>query len=342
MPGRLETFTIDSAVLADNPLGDPARRQVPVWLPPSYDRDPVRRFPVVYWLAGFTGTGASLFQGSPWQPALGERLDRLTAAGRMGEIIVVAPDCFTRFGGSQYLDSPATGCYETHVCAELIPAIDARFRTMPSREARAVGGKSSGGFGALVLAMRHPDLFAAVASHAGDAYFELSISQDIPKAFRALRRHGGIDGFLRHFDAAPIKRSEDIGTIMMLAVSAAYAPDPDASHGFALPFDQETGEVVADVWRRFKAWDPVELIASHADALRRMRLVFLDAGARDEWALDIGARVMAARMRALGVAVEHEEFDDGHMNTAYRYEVSLPKLANAVGAPAPRGAPGSP
>ncbi|HEY4184998.1 MAG TPA: alpha/beta hydrolase-fold protein [Polyangia bacterium] len=332
MPGRIETLTLDSAALADNPLGDPARRQVPVWLPPSYDREPTRRFPVVYWLAGFTSTGASLFQGSPWQPTLGERLERLIASKTMGELIVVAPDCFTRFGGSQYLDSPASGRYETHLCGELLPAIDARFRTRATREARAIGGKSSGGFGALVLAMRHPELFAAVASHAGDAYFELSILPDIAKTFRVLRRHGGIDGFLRHFDAAPVKRSEDIGAMMMLAVSAAYAPDATRPHGFALPFDEQTGELDDEVWQRFKDWDPAEMIASHAEALGQMRLVYLDAGTRDEWAMDIGARVMAARMRALGVSVEHEEFDDGHTNTAYRYEVSLPKLAAVLGA----------
>ena len=330
--GRLEILTIDSGALAANRLRDPARRDVPVWLPPSYDRQPARRFPVIYWLAGFTGTGAGLFQGTPWQPSLGQRLDRLMAAGRMGEVIVVAPDCFTRFGGSQYVDSPATGLYETHLCAELIPAVDARFRTVVARDARCIGGKSSGGFGALVLAMRHPELFAAVASHAGDAYFDLSIAQDIPKAYRNLRRHGGVDNFLRHFDAAASKKSEDITTIMMLAVAAAYAPEPNAPHGFALPFDLETGELVDSVWRRFKSWDPVEMIASHAEALRRMRLVYLDAGTRDEWGLDIGARVMAARMRAHGVVVEHEEFEDGHMNTAYRYEVSLPKMATALGA----------
>ncbi|HEX2656943.1 MAG TPA: alpha/beta hydrolase-fold protein [Polyangia bacterium] len=330
--GRLEMLTIDSAALATNPLGDPARRTVPVWLPPSYDRAPTRRYPVIYWLAGFTGTGAGLFQGTPWQPSLGDRLSRLTASGQMGEVIVVAPDCFTRFGGSQYLDSSATGLYETHLCHELIAAVDARFRTVADRNARGIGGKSSGGFGALVLAMRHPDLFAAVASHAGDAYFELSMLPDIAKAFRVLRKHGGIEPFLRHFDGAPTKRSEDIATIMMLAVSAAYAPDPAAPHGFALPFDPQTGELVAAVWKRFKAWDPVELIATHAEALRAMRLVFVDAGTRDEYALDLGARVLVARMRAHGITVEHQEFDDGHMNTAYRYEVSLPKVAAALGA----------
>jgi S-formylglutathione hydrolase FrmB len=329
--GRIETLVVDSTALAGNPLGDPAQRSVPVWLPPSYDREPGRRYPTIFWLAGFASTGVSLFQGGPWQPSLGDRLERLIAAGRMGEVILVAPDCFTRFGGSQYLDSDASGRYETHLCGEVIAAVDARFRTVAAREARAIAGKSSGGFGALVLGMRHPDLFGAIASHAGDGYFELSIAQDIPKVFRTLRRHGGVTGFLRHFDAAPTKGSEEIATIMMLAMSAAYAPDPRASHGFALPFDVETGEIIPEVWRRFKAWDPVDMITGHAEALRTMKLVYLDAGTRDEWALDVAARVMAARMRALGVAVEYEEFEGGHRGTGYRYEVSLPRLAAALG-----------
>jgi enterochelin esterase family protein len=285
---------------------------------------------VIYWLAGFTGTGATLFQGGQWQPSLAERLDRLVAAGEMDEVIVVAPDCFTRLGGSQYIDSPATGRYETHLCRELIPEIDGRFRTAGTRAGRGIGGKSSGGFGALVLAMRHPDLFAAVASHAGDAYFELSVLKDIPQVFRTLRRHGGVDGFLRHFDAAPVKRSEDITAMTMLACAAAYAPDGERPGSLALPFDLETGEIVAEVWRRFKVWDPVEMVAAHAEALRSLLYVYVDAGTRDEHALDLGARVLVSRMRALGIAVVHEEFDDGHMGTAYRYEVSLPRMARVL------------
>ena len=332
MTGRIETLVVDSAVLARNPLGDPSRRSVPVWLPPSYDGAPGRRFPVVYWLAGFTSTGASLFQGAPWQPGLGERLDRLVGSGAMREAIVVAPDCFTRFGGSQYLDSPATGMYETHLCAELIPAVDQRFRTIAARGGRGIGGKSSGGFGALVLAMRHPELFAAVASHAGDGYFELSVLRDVPMVFRCLRRAGGVDGFLDRFDLAVTKGSEDIATMMMLAMSAAYAPDATLPHGLALPFDVETGELVEATWRRFKAWDPVEMVgqASYARALRDLRLVYLDAGTRDEWGLDLAARLLAARMRGLGIEVDHREFDDGHRNTAYRYDVSLPLVAGAL------------
>jgi enterochelin esterase family protein len=332
MPGTVVVETVEGRALAANTLGDSPVRKVAVWLPPSYATSAARRYPVIYWLAGYAGTGEALFQGNPWQPGLGDRLDRLVAQGAMGEVIVVAPDGFTRWGGSQYLDSPVSGGYERHVCRELVPEIDKRFRTAPEREARAIGGKSSGGFGALVLAMRHPELFAAVASHAGDMYFELSILPDIPVAVRTLRRHGGVAGFLQHFDHALAKRSDDFTTIMMLALAAAYSPDADKPHGVALPFDLGTGELDHAVWRRWKAWDPIELAAKHADALRAMKLVYLDAGTRDEHALDLGARILAARLAAMGVAFRHEEFDDGHRNTAYRYDVSLPLLASAIGA----------
>jgi enterochelin esterase family protein len=330
--GTLRIETIDSDVLRDNPLRDPARRRVAIWLPPSYAGSPERRYPVIYWLAGYTGTGEMMFQSTPWQPGLGERLDRLVGQGSMGEAIVVAPDGFTRLGGSQYLDSPSSGAYETHLTTEVVPAIDRRFRTLATRAARGIGGKSSGGFGALVLAMRHPALFSAVACHSGDAYFELSVLPDVAKTVRTLRKHGGVDGFLRYFEATEAKRPDDITTIMLLALGACYSPDPAQPRGIALPFDLETGEIDWAVWRRWKAWDPVEMVAAHADALRALTLLFIDAGSRDEWGLDLGARILARRLSALGVVFEHQEFDDGHRGINYRYDVSLPRIAAALGA----------
>lgn len=344
--GTTIIMTVESEALRGNAFGDPTLRRVAAWLPPSYLRQPERRFPVIYWLAGYASTGEMVFSGSPWAPALGERLARLVAERRMGEAIVIAPDGFTRWGGSQYVDSPVNGAYETHLVAEVIPAVDERLRTQAGREARGVAGRSSGGYGALVLAMRHPELFAAVAAHAADSYFELSVLPDVPVAARTLRRHGGIDGFLAHFEAAEVKRPNDFTTIMMLALAAAYSPAAPGAAGASaaarveLPFDVETGEIVEAVWRRWKACDPVEMVAApaHAEALRRLKLLYLDAGTRDEHALDLGTRVLARRLRALGVSFEHEEFDDGHRGTGYRADVSLPKLAAALGAPPPGGA----
>ena len=323
---------VESRALVGNPLGDPTARRVAVWLPPSYARAPERRYPLILWLAGYGGTGEMMFSGSPWQPGLGARLDALVAAGKMGEAIVAAPDCFTRWGGAQYLDSPALGNYETHIIEEVIPALDQRLRTIPGREARAIGGKSSGGFGALVLAMRHADRFSAVASHAGDMAFELSLLPDLPVAARTLRRHGGIGRFLADFEAREKKSGDAFTTIMVLATAGAYSPEPGRDHGIALPFDIETGAIDWAIWQRWKAWDPVELAAHHVEALRGMKLLFLDAGTRDEHNLDLGARIFVRRLRELGVACEHEEFDDGHRATAYRYDVSIPKLAAAIGA----------
>ena len=204
---------------------------------------------------------------------------------------------------------------------------------MGTREGRAVGGKSSGGFGALVLAMRHPELFAAVASHAGGMAFELSTLMDLPTAARTLRRHGGVEAFVAHFEKQEKKSGDDFTTMMVLAEAAAYVPEPGRPAGAALPFDIETGEIDWAVWKRWMAWDPIEMAAAHAEALRRMRLIYLDAGTRDEHDLDLGARIFVKRLAALGIACEHEEFDDGHRATAYRYDISLPKLAAAIGAP---------
>jgi enterochelin esterase family protein len=247
-------------------------------------------------------------------------------------MILVLPDCFTRLGGSQYLDSTATGSYETHVVREIVPEVDRRYRTLAHRRHRGVTGKSSGGYGALVLGMRHPDVFGALASHSGDAAFDYCYRPDFPAVVRAAHKHGSLERFLDDFEKSPKKSHDQIAVLNILAMAACYSPNPAKPPplAFDLPFDLSTGEIVEDVWRRWLRWDPVEMASSHADALRSLSLVFLDCGRRDEFRLDVGARILASRLRALGVPFEHEEFDDGHMDIPYRYDVSLPKLGRAL------------
>jgi S-formylglutathione hydrolase FrmB len=330
--GRVETFHLPSEALRGNALGDPADRDVPVILPPGYDDAPARRYPVVVVLAGYTGRGVMSLNRSGWGEGLDQRMDRLVASGACGPMILVLPDCFTRLGGSQYLDSTATGRYETHVVAEIVPEVDRRFRTLAEPAHRGVLGKSSGGYGAMVLGMRHPDVFGAIACHSADMAFEHCYLPDFFSVVRAAARHGSLDAFLADFERSPKKRHDQIQALNILAMASAYSPNPQkpAPFAFDLPFDLETGEVLADVWARWLAWDPVRMVEAHAEALRRMRLVFLDCGKKDEFRLDVGARILARRLRALGVACEHEEFDDGHMDVHYRYDVSLPKIAKAI------------
>ena len=330
--GRVQVIDFESAVLRGNPLGDPHVRRVPVWLPPSYDREPERRYPVLYVLSGFTGRGRTLLNDNLWSPSLDERLDRLVAAGRCGEMIVVMPDCATRFGGSQYLNSAATGRYEDHLVGELLPWVDAHVRTRGTRDARCVAGNSSGGFGALTLGMKHADTFAAVACHSGDLYFEFCYAVDFPKTLSVLQEAGGPRAFLERFEAAPQKKHDDFTALNVFAMAACYSPDPAAELGVALPFDLATAEPRPDVWARWLAHDPLRTLPERAEALRSLRLLYLDCGRRDEFHLHHGARRFVSALRERGVPHVYEEFDDGHMNVSYRYDTSLPLLAKALGA----------
>lgn len=326
--GSVVIERFESQVLRGNPLGDPYVRDIPVYLPPDYEAATSRRFPVIYWLHGFTGIGLSSIAKSLWTPSLPELMDRVIAEGAPPAILVM-PDGSTRYGGSQYINSPATGRYEDHIVRELVPYIDQQYRTQPGADHRGVVGKSSGGYGALVLAMRNPDIFRGVASHSGDMYFEAGYKPFFWKALNVINRHHGMAGFLRAFDAMPKKARDAADALTILvAMAQAYSGNPDGS--FDLPLDVTTGEMRDAVWARWLEWDPVMMAERHAGALRQLRLLYIECGTRDEWNLHYGARILHRRLEALGIAHEHAEFDDDHGNIQYRYIESLRRLAGAL------------
>jgi S-formylglutathione hydrolase FrmB len=330
--GRVVLERFESEVLAGNAAGDPSERTVPVYLPPSYDTEPERRYPVIFVLIGFGGRGRGLLNDDPWSPPLDDRMDALVAAG-CGEAILVMPDAFTRFGGSQYLDSTATGRYGTHVADELVAWVDGRYRTRPGRDHRGVAGHSSGGYGALVLGMERPDVFGAVACHSGDLGFDYCYRGDVPRFCTQIQQAGGLAAWLRRFEQLRQRNADDMVTLDLLGMAAAYSPNPATPpFGIDLPCDLESGAFREDVWRRWLEHDPLVMLDAHAGALRSLRLLYLDCGARDEFHLHHGARLFTRRLRELDVPHEYEEFDDGHRHVAYRYDVSLPRLARTLGA----------
>lgn len=325
---------LESRLLEGNPLGDPADRVTPVYLPPSYDEAPNRRYPLILAIVGFTGTGRMHLNEDWFEPSLDERLDQLIDRGEMGEAIVVMPDCATRYGGSQYIDSAATGPYGRYTAHEVVEWADREFRTIPRREARGVFGKSSGGFGSFRMAVDFPDVFSAFACHSGDAAFEYCYMPEFPHALRALWHHKITPKvFLDTYKEIKDRSDDYMALLNELAMASCYSPSPDVELGFDLPFDLSSGALIPDVWDRWLAHDPVRMIPGRLDALRRQSLIFVDCGTKDEWALDVGARWMVAEMRAHGLEPIHEEFDAGHMRIPYRYDRSLPLLTKALAAP---------
>lgn len=327
MSGRVEIILHESRILQGNFLNDPHVRRVGIYLPPNYDES--HRYPSVYLLAGFTGRGTMMLNESAWDENIQQRLDRLIETRAIEPQIVVLPDCFTRYGGSQYINSVGTGRYEDYLIEELIPYIDAHYRTIPARERRAVAGKSSGGFGALTLGMRRPETFGAVACHSGDMHFDLCYRQDFVGCLRGLKSFGGVEKFLETFRDIRPKKGEWHALLSTVGYAACYSPNTDSPWGFDLPFDVETGEWDDAVWARWKEWDPIELIPQYENALRSMQVLFVDCGTRDEFNLQFGARTFCARLQRAGIPYRHQEFDDGHFDIQYRYDVSLQAFSEA-------------
>jgi len=323
--GTLHTITVDSSALRDNLLGDPTVRDVAVYLPAGHDG---AGLPLLVDLVGFTGSGFSHVAWRNFGENVPERLDRLIAAG-MPPVVVAFPDCFTRLGGNQYIDSVAMGRWEAFLCGEMVPAVEARFGCGGAGR-RGVFGKSSGGYGALVHAMKHADVWSAAASHSGDVGFELTYAGDFPRVLRALAKHGGIESFVRAFESTEKPSDEDVHVLMALAMAASYDPEPSAFLGIRLPVDLHTCARDDARWARWLAWDPLELAARHADALRGLRLLYIDCGDVDQYNLVYGARALHQRLRELGVTHVYEEFPDDHTKVDYRMDVSLPLLARAL------------
>src|SRR5579871_3924411 len=145
LAGRLDTPVVESVTLQGNLPGDPVPRVLPVYVPPGYDDDPRRHYPVIYVLAGHGGSGPLMVAPVAWGESFVERIDRLIVTKMMEPVIAVLPDCFTIFGGAQYINSSALGRYEDYLIDEIIPYIDTTYRTLADRGHRAIAGKSSGG-----------------------------------------------------------------------------------------------------------------------------------------------------------------------------------------------------
>jgi enterochelin esterase family protein len=326
--GDVRIDYIESESLAGNPLGDPAVRPVGVYLPPGYDAEASRRYPALYVLHGYTGDAAALVASRPWETNVFQWADRLIEQNRMAPVLVILVDGFTRLGGSQYVDSIHNGRYATYTVRDVVGHVDREYRTVASEHGRAVLGKSSGGFGAMHLVLEHPGTFAAFASHSGDSYFRYAHIPAFATVQRTLETHGfNVAAFVEGFERKHKRSAAEYTTMEMLAYAAAYSPRDAVPFDLDLPFESTTGELRQDVFARWLAFDPAERVAGRRAELARLRLRYLDCGRRDEYNLDIGARVVSDRIRALGLEVRHEEFDDDHRNVGYRYEISLPALA---------------
>jgi S-formylglutathione hydrolase FrmB len=332
--GRTDEHIVDSRALRGNALGDPHERPLWVSTPPGYDDDAEWRYPSVYVIQGLTGQLDAWRNRSPFRRNFPELADDLFAHGEAPPVIVVWVDCWTSLGGSQFLDSPGTGNYLTYLCDEVVPFVDERYHTIPDRDHRGIQGKSSGGYGAMVVPMLRPDLWGGMATHAGDALFETCYLPEFRESVRVLRDDygGSFEAFWKDFRSRPAFSKDSDGHLLNdWCMAACYSADPDGTVN--LPFDTTTGELIPEIWDRWLAFDPVRMVPDHAETLRSMRAIYIDAGKKDEYFLDLGAEAFRRALDGIGVTdVSFELFDATHMSIEYRYPLSLRYLAERLSA----------
>jgi enterochelin esterase-like enzyme len=325
--GAVKRMIIESAVLKGNPLGDPINRTIDVYVPAGHDG---RGLPLLVDLVGFTAGGPAHTNWRNFTENVPEQADRLIASGAMPPSVIAFPDCFTKLGGNQYINSAGIGRWADFLIAEAVPHVEHAFGCGGGGR-RGLFGKSSGGYGAITHALLYSDFWAAAACHSGDMGFELLNMPDMPRTLRALaKEEGGIRNWLETFFAKPKVKDDEIHVLMMLAMCATYDPDPSAFMGVRLPVDPETCELIPERWANWMRCDPLTLVETHHEDLKRLKSLFIDCGDIDQYNLVYGARRMHRALERYGVPHIYEEFPDDHSGIDYRMDRSLPILAKAL------------
>ena len=198
-------------------------------------------------------------------------------------------------------------------------------------------GHSSGGYGSLVLGMRHPNIFQAIVDHSGDSAFEYCYIPDFPKALEAYRRagrgHSDPKKWFEEFWLKPDKRQnpDDLTALGILGMAAHYAPNPDSPFlGCDFPFDLETGEINQDIWNRWTTFDPIRMVEKYRDNLEKIKLIYIDSGSKDEFNIHLGSRILHSKLQKMGIRHYYEEFQGGYSKISHRFDVSIPMISQEL------------
>ena len=313
--GVLMVDEITSSSLQGNPMENSTARKMTIYLPPGYD-DSGKQYPVIYLLHGFTGDyktwTCSENRGFYWPPVndfprqnLNGMLDDMIASGQFVETIVVMPDGGSKYGGGFYTNSVLNGDYEDYIVKDVVQHVDSHYRTLASRDSRAIAGHSMGGYGAMRLAMRNADVFCAVASH-GAPLYAAAMQPMIPMVIAE-----NPDGLIGPSPERPL-------TTLTYAIAAAWSPNLETPPYYVdMPFDYATGEAVDAVWERWFRNDPFTMLNTYGTNLASLKGIWIDAGDQDEFGTNFQIDAFHQALQAAGIPHEFEIYAGGHYNRVF-------------------------
>ena len=316
--GRVVKDQITSPSLEDNLLGDPATREVNVYLPPGYDASTTSRYPVLYLLHGYSGNARTFLEPpteglyaflAPYFPdgGIAGLLDQLITSGDAAPLIVVMPDGSNAYGGSFYTNSVLCGDYEGYVTRDVVQHVDRTYRTLAAPESRAIAGHSMGGFGALRLATLNPDVFGFAVSYGGGPFY----AEVGAEAFVAVVLSENPDEM-----AGPAL--ERPYTTMMFALWAAFTPNLENPPFYVdFTFEYPTGAPRPEAAARFESQCIGSLMETHLDAVSQLRDIYLDAGDRDDFGNHFQAQLLHDFLAGAGIDHTFEIYSGDHYSGVF-------------------------
>jgi S-formylglutathione hydrolase FrmB len=331
----IELLKHSSEAIKGFPMGDSHQRELAVMLPPNYDPKRKEPYPVIFVLAGWGARSAKYLDNTA---AFGWNFrDGMTKAmeeGKLAPCIYAFPDGNSKMGCSQYINSPSLGNYMDYICDEMTALVDEKFHTHKSSKFRAVMGHSSGGYAALIYAMKRPDAFHAFCSSAGDSFFEASILPAVIPAVSEIERAGSVDEFLEAMLEHPNPLGQGYSkfiTMLTLSLAPCYAPNPSKAPLYGdLFFDLATGQIKQDIWQKYLSWDPVRLCDESEDNLKKVGFLLLECGLQDEHAAQWGHRQLAEKFEKLDLNFEIHEYPGKHSGHNHRYEKRVERILNSM------------
>jgi S-formylglutathione hydrolase FrmB len=296
--GKVERVTVHGKSLEGNLEGDSPDRQVTVYLPPSYEADQARRYPVVYLLHGYGGRDDTF---TTRLAQLATTADRLSGSQGFSEPIVVTPDAFTLHKGSMYSSSPTTGDWEKFIAEDLVAFMDGKYRTYAGRMSRGIAGHSMGGYGALRIAMKRPDVFSSV--YAMSSCCLVVNRTPTPESLAAA------EAITTREKAEEAARAPGFGPSVTLASAAAWSPNPKNPPLF-LDLPVKGGKLRPDVIDKWVANSPIDMVEKHVQALNSLYAIAIDIGTKDSL---LGQnRQLHEAMTRLRIPHGYEEYDGDH------------------------------
>ena len=310
----LKSLKIESKILRKNPLGDNSIRHLPFLLPKSLQKN--EKLNLVLCLAGFGSRPSTQLSAKAFEENMAQSIDRLYAMGQAPKAVYVFVDAWTLWGGSQFINSSATGNYEDYIVQEVMPSIVKNLPVLGKAGSVCIMGASSGGYGALHLSSKFPKIFGICAAFAPDSFFEASLMSDYYKAAPYLMQKNSCKLLLQeHKSGKILKEKNGFHTLNAIAMSACYLPK-NKSYEFDFPIDFSTGQIKKSLWNKCLQKDPIVFLPKRLKNLKSLSFVYLEVGKKDEFHLQFGARKIAQILKKSKTKHFYQELEGGHFDSS--------------------------